>query len=237
MVHNQTKSIQSLEGGIFVAPGTQTYVAVSKTVVSKQPKPYSNCISDMIPFSDYSATIFAYFASINSTSYYQDLCINLCYQDKLISSCSCASITIPTFNNTRYCETTDEMKCSNDFDSNFFSSNPDEFCEDVCRPACESDYFDLSVSFAKYPTQNYINSHRYQNVSMQLRVDFKDSSFTHISESPELTFELLLGDIGGQMHLFIGLSFLTMLELVELFFEVVIISLADLKIKKTFPEK
>ncbi len=237
LVHNQSNVIQSLEGGIYVPPGVLTYVAISKTVVSKKPAPYSNCIPDMIPFSDYSSTIFAYFANINSSVYNQGLCISFCYQDKLIASCNCASVIVPTLNNTRYCETTNEMSCLTSFDSYFYSNSPDELCEDVCRPACEYDVFDVTMSSAKYPTQNYINTHPYENASLQLRVDFKDNTFTRITESPEFTFEMLLGDVGGQMHLFIGLSFLTMVEFVELACELLISILLELKFKKTDPKK
>jgi hypothetical protein len=212
--------MQSISGGIYLSTGAETYIAISRTFVSKQPAPYSTCITDLSPFSDYSTTIFSYFDQFNVSKYDQELCINFCYQDKLIRNCSCSSLIVQTFNNTRYCQTDEEMLCENAFISMFTKSNPDTFCDDVCRPECEKETFDLSVSQSKFPTQNYINSHPYQNVSLRFIINYKDTTFVRISESPAVTFELLLGDVGGQIDLFVGLSFLTLLEVVELAFQI-----------------
>jgi hypothetical protein len=114
-----------------------TYIAVSWTFVSKQPAPYSNCIASLTPFSECSETIFGFFAGINATRYEQDLCLDLCYQDKLIGQCGCASLLIRTLNSTRYCQTDTEEFFKRAFDSVSSASHPDLLCEDVCRLQCE----------------------------------------------------------------------------------------------------
>jgi hypothetical protein len=231
LVHNQSRSLESLSGGIYLSPGSETYIAVSRTFFLKEQAPFSNCISTLKPFSAYSQTLFGYFAKINAINYDQQLCIDFCYQDKLILSCNCSSLIVQALNNTRYCESDDEVLCEQGFDSVFSSSNPDLFCEDVCRPECETLVFDTSISLSKFPTQDYINAHPYQNVSLRFVLNYKDTTYTQISESPAVTFEFLLGDVGGQLNLFVGLSFLTLLEVMELAFEI-LIWFYKIKIKK-----
>jgi hypothetical protein len=213
----------SLQGGIYVAPGMETYIAVSRTFIKKQPAPYSNCLSDMTPFSGYSTTIFNYFTQFTVEKYDQELCINFCYQDKLIRQCGCASLIISTLNDTRYCENSTEISCETAFDTLYASSNPDEFCEDVCRPECESQKFDYSISLSKFPTEDYTSLHSDQRLKLRFIVDYKDTKYTEVIETPAVTFEKLLGDVGGQIDLFIGISFLSLLEVVELLVELCIL--------------
>ncbi len=159
---------------------------------------------------------------LNVTNYEQELCINLCYQDQLINNCSCASLIISTLNDTRYCEYDDEITCQTAFDSIFFESNPDVFSENVCRPACSSLNFDYSLSSSKFPTQDYITNHPSQKLFLRFILDYKDNTYTAVIENPATTFEILLGDVGGQMHLFIGISFLSFLEILELIIEITV---------------
>ncbi len=231
LVHNQSKPLLSLAGGIYVAPGLETYIAVSRTFITKQPAPYSNCLSDMKPFSSYSTTLFNYFTQFNVTKYEQELCINFCYQDKLIKQCGCASLIISTLNDTRYCENATEISCEQKFYTLHASSNPDNFCEDVCRPECESQKFDYSISLSKFPTEDYTSLLSDQRHKLRFIVAYKDTTYTQVIETPALTFEKLLGDIGGQIDLFIGISFLSLLEVVELLVEMVMLYY-DLKFKK-----
>jgi hypothetical protein len=71
--------------------------------------------------SKYSETIFGYFAGINATRYEQDLCLDLCYQDKHIAQYGCASLLIRALNSTRYCMTDAQTEYQTDFGS---ASNP-----------------------------------------------------------------------------------------------------------------
>ncbi len=68
-----------------------------------------------------------------------------------------------------------------------------------------------------------INAHPTEKPLLRFVVDYKDNYFTQTIESPAMTFELLLGDVGGQIHLFIGISFLSLLEVVELIVEFLIL--------------
>ena len=45
--------------------------------------------------------------------------------------------------------------------------------------------------------------------------------YTKLSDSPAITSDTLLGTIGGNMALFLGISFLSFVEVMELFYEIV----------------
>jgi hypothetical protein len=216
LVHNQSKSVHNLNGGIYLAPYAETYVAVSRKYISKELPPYSNCLSDLEPFSNYSRKIFGYFNVLNARRYDQELCINLCYQDKLITSCNCSSLIIEALNGTRYCETDTEIACENIFDGSFTSSNPDIFCEDVCRPECESQVFDYSISFSKFPTQDYMNLNPNETL-LRFIVNYNDNTYTQVTESPATC--VYYWAISADKCTCIGISFLSFVEIFEFFFE------------------
>jgi hypothetical protein len=53
-------------------------------------------------------------------------------------------------------------------------------------------------------------------------LNYKDRMYTKTTETPAITFEVLLVDTGDQIHLFISLSFFTILELFKLALESVV---------------
>ncbi len=157
VVQNQTWSNdKSLFGGINVSPGSETYIGVSRKFISKQPAPYSNCLSDLKPFSAYSEKIFAYFSKLGVDYYDQQLCIDLCYQDKLISTCTCIGLVTDStpFGNTTFCDTK-SLTRERQFDTVFTSSDPILICENACQPQCETQTFTYSRSASKYPSSFY----------------------------------------------------------------------------------
>jgi hypothetical protein len=227
-VHNQSTTSLILDGGIFVSPGVDTYIGVSRTFMSKDQSLHSNCVKDLKPFSEYSKTIFDYFHDLNVTSYDQRLCIDLCYQDKLIDMCKCSTVNVPTLKDVEYCDVHygNGNECENQFKVQFESSSTETFCENVCKPLCDTESFEVSNSFVYYPhykLNERINSTMYLPKSLNFRVNYKTLTYTIVHEKPAMTTEMLLGYIGGQLGLFLGISFLSLVELLEIFFEFLIL--------------
>jgi hypothetical protein len=246
-VHNQTTDLITLNGGVDVPAGHASYIGVSRTFTSKKKAPYSDCIEDLTAFSDYSKTLFGYFADLNATEYDQDICKSLCYQDKLIDNCNCCSTLTPSIRNSRYCESNTELTCESNFEFNFTESDTNAICGNVCRQKCESEKFQLSSSLSYYPSEGYISiwttyltsigvnmsstnipgTRMYDWVMqsiVRLTVNYDQQMYTKIEEAPAMNFDQLLGMIGGAMGLFVGASILTAVELIELFVEFLIIN-------------
>ncbi len=217
MVHNQSMSPISLAGGIEVATGLQTYIAVSRAWKTKQRSPYSDCIQDLKPFSSYSKTLFAYFAQFNITNYDQELCFDFCYQDKLIDKCGCCSLLTSSLRNSSYCQNQTELNCVNFFDSVFSSENMNSFCEDSCKEKCISQKFSLATSVTRFPSVSYLNflksidssydenswfpnttdPQQLYNFAQQsilsFTVNYDSYSYAIVTENPAITGDQLLG--------------------------------------------
>ncbi len=258
LIHNQTTRPVTLNGGITIKTGAETYVAVTRTLSSKLAAPYSDCITDLTPFSDYSKTLFGYFADLNVTTYDQDLCVSLCYQDKLIDNCSCSSLKIQTIRDENYCLYDSEVTCKHNFDNYFSQADPTVVCGNVCRDECSKVTYDLSTYQASYPNDAYLSDVIYllasrkpslsrtisnylsvHNLSgayrladqsvLKVTVNYAQNTYATITESPAITSEGLLGNIGGQLALFLGISLLSLVEIVDLLLELAITVFCSLK--------
>ena len=51
---------------------------------------------------------------------------------------------------------------------------------------------------------------------LELHIDFDSSSFKEINEEPKMNFNDLVSELGGHLHLFVGMSIMSFIELEEL---------------------
>ncbi len=224
LVHNQTKSLISLANGVHIAPNFETYIGVSRTWRHKEKHPYSDCLSDLTPFSNYSQRLFDYFAHFNVTQYDQDLCIDLCYQDNLIKRCNCCSLLTSRLLNAGYCVSDTELACENNFKILFTTQNTNKFCRNVCRNQCTRQIFTYATSLAKYPTYSKdqtLDDRAREN--LRFIVNYSRKIYTSTTENPAVTFDTLIGSIGGQLGFFIGMSLVSVLEVFELLTELLML--------------
>ena len=135
-----------------------------------------------------------------------------------------------------------------------------EKCFQECPVECASIYYKIFQSSSSFPSYSYSkfllsktsfrSKFPYENISLQqvrdsvlsLNVYFDSNNFERVEELPEYDFPLLLGNLGGQLGLFIGASFLTFVELIEIIFQIITIycennikkkSLNKIKIEKS----
>ncbi len=238
LIHNQTQLPFTSNKGVNIQAGTKTYVSVNREFKNKLSSPYSNCLRDLSnPPNSYAASLFSHFHSLNVNYYDQDFCFTLCFQDKLIHKCNCTDIIAPTILNISYCETVNELKCLNDFNDFFSKSDLNSFCENACPSQCQSIEYKLGLSTSSFPTLSYAKSIQdsHLNVNnfpsdindteliefcnkgfLKVIVSYDNLYYTSVDEVPAMTLNDLLGNLGGQLGLFIGISFLSLVELIEL---------------------
>jgi hypothetical protein len=253
VVHNRTTKPITLNGGINIKSGAETYVAVSRTFNNKLEAPYSDCVTNLIPFSDYSETLFGYFYNLSVTTYNKDICLSLCYQDNLLTSCRCISLKTLPIKNANYCVLPDERVCADKFDLYFSKSDPTVLCHDVCRQECTKVTYSLTTSQATYPTDRYLNdiislfkidgysgmdillnnkslAYRFAEQSLlKVTINYDQNSYLTISESPKMDAVALLANIGGQLSLFLGISIFSFVGIFELLIELVFVSCCKTK--------
>jgi hypothetical protein len=82
MVHNQSTLPFTLDSGINIPTGSETYVGVKRVFNNKVvDKRYSDCLTELKSENNYAKTLFGFFNELGVTYYDQNFCYKLCYQD------------------------------------------------------------------------------------------------------------------------------------------------------------
>ena len=177
-------------------------------------------------------------------AYSQNVCIEACYQMLLVAECGCHTFTslfrfTTETTNVSFCEP--EHACMNamasklrtDFD--YLSVN----CLRRCPLECASSRLVTSVVTSGWPpsaayaksnlasnarlaerraTQaDYVKASTFPSFNLaRLMFYYETLSVTQIEEQPKMTVDTLIGTIGGHLHLFLGMSLPSFVEIAVL---------------------
>ncbi|CAF1003954.1 unnamed protein product [Brachionus calyciflorus] len=235
-IHNKTESPTQADG-IYAAVGMETNIAVSRTFHKQMPKPYSNCdgnTDDPLSFD----SKFYKLIHANKLKYNQKLCTDFCLQDLIVDKCGCYYTSLSYYGNNesiKACLDDIQYECVSYFQSEFLT-NLDllkEFCLPLCPLECEGMFFEITYSTADFMNDNW-NAilNRYYNFSgrekrnfkkelVSLKMYYKSLSYTEISEKESIDIAGLLSNIGGIAGLFLGVSVLSFVELIEILLETI----------------
>ena len=111
---------------------------------------------------------------------------------------------------------------------------------DYCPEECDSLTYDINLHSAMITGNGNVTSksnpyllvagfNTYENVSrtyFAIRIYYEESRYTLISQQAKIELFGLISNIGGSLGLFIGFSFISLLELVEVLAEFVYIGLS-----------
>ena len=254
IVHNQSDVPFTYPNGINISPGFETYVGISRDFTNKLGSPYSNCVNEFAPNSQYAKKLYNFFDKLNITTYKQDLCFTLCYQEKLINKCGCCDIRTPPLENETFCSTDSEIECLNEFYSFFSSSDLNVLCDLSCPPNCETLDYNLITTQAKFPSLNYLKLLQLNNSGasffpnnasddelktfastgfLKLIVNYDNLYYNFYDEKPAISTDDAFGIMGGNFACFLGISLLSFIELLELILVLFFIFIEHLKNKKT----
>jgi hypothetical protein len=236
IIHNQTYAISANEG-YDISPGIETNLAVNKVYQTLKPKPHSDCIV-LNTINSFDSYLYKAIYKLNQT-YRQNDCFDLCYQQILIQTCNCYLSLFNKLNETTQCLNASQIYCSlnawNKFLSDDYISN---FCIQYCPLECYSINYEIKTTFSNYPTYNYalnslmtnpIITSKFQNETLtydlisksvlSLNVYYDQLSYTQISKDAKVELVDLVSSIGGLLGLFLGMSFLSFAEIVEMILE------------------
>jgi hypothetical protein len=117
----------------------------------------------------------------------------------------------------------------------------DDKCSDECPIECLSTIYSISATTGHYPSQNYaeiLTSNeseftQFQNKQLskdllresilKVNIFYEDMTYTAITESPALSWDILLGNIGGMFSLMLNLNMVAVAELCEFAIEAILI--------------
>jgi hypothetical protein len=233
--------------GIDASVGFQTNFAISKEFISKLPTPFSECTDDL---SLYNATYLQAIRSLN-VSYRQEDCFTLCYQASVVAKCKCYNPTMPFWrNDTGPCLSYWQANCDIEQFIDFFSQDVGSVCGKDCPLECDMLKYSISTSFMAYPSVAYANflsnnpnfrsiysnatNASYEDIRnnvLSLNIYYDTLSYMQISEKEKLSTVELVSNLGGTLGLFLGISFLSFVELADLALQICL-SLSCTKSKK-----
>ncbi|XP_069086778.1 acid-sensing ion channel 1 isoform X2 [Pleurodeles waltl] len=210
-IHSQDEPPFIDQLGFGVAPGFQTFVSCQEQRLIYLPPPWGDCKSTPIDsefFDTYSITA----------------CRIDCETRYLMENCNCRMVHMP--GDSPYCTPEQYKECA-DSALDFLVERDNSYC--VCETPCNMTRYGKELSMvkipskasAKYLAKKYNKSEQYiaENI-LVLDIFFEALNYETIEQKKAYEVAGLLGDIGGQMGLFIGASILTVLELFDYVYEV-----------------
>ncbi|XP_057307249.1 acid-sensing ion channel 1C-like [Hydractinia symbiolongicarpus] len=205
IIHDQNETPVRMQG-ITLTPGFTSFVQTMKKKTTNLPKPYKTA------------------CGARPLKYFRHYSKNTCWlerlTDYLVEKCRCKDGFMP--GNARVCSIHELQTCA--------WPNWEKFkhVEDInCPIACEVNYFDTLVSFAQFPSNKFadfiaadfnLTGNTQENRAfvrdnfLRVLIYFEHMSVLQMEQTPSYDLMIFLGDIGGQLGLFLGTSILTYIE-------------------------
>lgn len=187
-------------------------------------------------------------------------CHDMCKQKRIESSCKCYYPGLLRIDlNLPPCSDSDmkQVKCVEEVYIHVFDDEFNKECNQLCPLECDKMIFStvysqlnqMSVERARLYLINpligpkinatlsfYSNQSWYEVVTksvVRFNVFYDSLSLLEVSEKPNFTFVDLISSMGGTFGLFLGISVLSVLELVEFVFEVILVTWNRRKIRQS----
>ena len=142
--------------------------------------------------------------------YHQHNCITKCLHNMTLDQFNCS---LPSY----YHDQASSEFCLSNVNTEVIG-NLTEVCTKQCPEECNSVKFNTHV----------LNSQSYNN-RLELVVYFSALSNLKLNQVPKMSLFVLVSTIGGSLSLFIGLEFLSIIEISQILIEVVFINLRGRK--------
>jgi len=218
IIHNSSYDPAYYKGrssdGFNVAPGFNHLISIKRTFSYKLGLPYNNCLKDIKSIDSYDSDVFRYIIQSTNYSYRQTDCFNYCMGRELYKLMNISN-KIDHFANvlTEY-----ESKKSDSLKEYFelFKNGITSICGNDCPLECDSIEYETSLSFNKFITNNTDNI-------VSFILFYTSLDYTMIDQISKMDGYDLISNIGGNLGLFIGISFLSFAEFIELFIEIIYI--------------
>ncbi|CAF0708693.1 unnamed protein product [Brachionus calyciflorus] len=248
VVHNQSVTPIISSDGIDITTGFQNNIGITKSFRYGLPWPYSSCIKNTKSIDGHESFYYkAFFTSLNMTSYRQKTCLKLCLQDFILKKCQCLDGSLPNiYKNVTICQSLETIKCTIDARGEYYSK---ELVCEGCPIECDSIQYSTSLSYSRYPTNYYLNYIKNKtnilskinefynegNISKSAliaNIFYDELDYSVIEQVPAVSFDYLISNIGGNLGLFIGVSVLSLFELVEYMLQIIIFTIKTSKLNK-----
>ncbi|XP_077349826.1 acid-sensing ion channel 1C-like isoform X2 [Lithobates pipiens] len=212
-IHSQEEPPFIDQLGFGVAPGFQTFVSCQQQQLKYLPPPWGDCKDT--PFKS------SYFPNYSITA-----CRIDCETRYILENCKCRMVHMP--GNETVCNPEQYVFCADVHLKKIDQAGENGASVCSCETPCKMVRYGKELSMVKIPSKassiylanKYNKTEQYiaENV-LVLDIFFEALNFETIEQKKAYEVAGLLGDIGGQMGLFIGASILTILEIFDYLYE------------------
>lgn len=202
---------------IFVAPKQSTYIGMKMVNISRLPKPFPEECIDHWP-----AGLVGRLTQ--NASYSQQACLKICLQRTIHTRCQCQSAQLPQLelNSTlKICDTRRKVTRNCVEEVMFQAEEKVSTCK--CPPRCQVINYEKTVSMTKWPTrEDRVTFDRgkvdmnFQNLA-KVTVYFQTMTCQEVRQEKAYTTAKLFSSLGGILGMYVGFSFLSLFEILEIF--------------------
>jgi hypothetical protein len=238
-IDNVSHVIDHIRDGIFVSPGSSTYVALNREFKTILPKPYSNCEIESYDKLTYFDSELYRLIKNSYYDYTQNFCLEQCLLKLLVEKCGCQLSFFRSVINSKICFSDSEINCSILSYWNIYLKG--NYIQNVCMPQCPLECYSNKFS---YTTSSYdvhgdlyvnkiknnpnlasnfvaeeINAETVRKSFVRINVFYESLSYIISEEAPQLDGFSLVANIGGNLGLFISVSFFSICEIITTLIE------------------
>ena len=200
--------------GFNVAPGFNHLISIKRTFSYKLGEQYNNCLKDVKSIDSYDSDLFRYIIQSTNYSSRQTDCFNYCMGRELYKSMNISN-KIDHFTNV-FAKSGSNISTLIQTYLRLLKNGITSICGNDCPLECDSIEYETSLSFNKFLTNNSDNI-------VNFNLFYSSLDYTMIDQIGKMNGFDLISNIGGNLGLFIGISFLSFAELIELFIEIIYI--------------
>ncbi|XP_053141701.1 acid-sensing ion channel 4 isoform X1 [Hemicordylus capensis] len=214
-IHSQDEPPYIHQLGFGVSPGFQTFVSCQEQRLTYLPQPWGSC----------RASVKGEQILPGYESYSIAACRLQCEKEAVVRNCQCRMVHMP--GNETICSPNVYIECA-DHTLDTAVEDSQERCS--CPTPCNLTRYGKEISMvripnkgsARYLARKYKRNETYiRDNFLVLDIFFEALNYEAIEQKKAYNLAGLLGDIGGQMGLFIGASVLTVLEILDYIYEVI----------------
>jgi hypothetical protein len=200
----------------FASMGLETEFAFEKISDYKLGYPYNKCLEDVDLFKT-NKQIIDYLKSINRTLN-RELCIDICFDLDYLEKnpCNCTEKQVNLGSVWNRCvlkglkRTENSSQCSLDYFRNVYLK---DLANEKCPQQCQMTTYLVET---KVTTTGMTNQ-------VKFRVYYKTLKHTVINQSPKMILSDLISNIGGIIGVFLGISFLSFIEIIDFILQIIYI--------------